>query len=455
MLLKNIKLSNLPSVYLLDRNNLPNCAAIYFVSDSKGHVLYIGRTVNLVERWRQHHRFNQLKRFNRKDRVSISWMTCSNDINTLSNLEDEFIKLYKPPLNWSKVVVPVRRITPVEIALQQSLQQLAKLNVMVFGFDPIAEEESPTIYLVYPVYGKRGVSGSIRGVLKNINKKASSLKWKEYHTDPKSLGKFGYWETEYNGIRIDLAPIQGLVDFMHDATRRTVAGVDLMAFSSAQLETIIENTPELKEDISSLGALEDDPIPIELTVKHQPQKQKHKDFIEVEPWEELEPMPEGEAREMTRQFLDVDGVEIEVCTNGNGKYFVRHNVYWWIVHRQKNPDPERYNIIKELQSAVDRLLTIKWSGYRFRFETIVFNEDDMEAESILLPLAMFEDLIRDGVKLWYNGEILKEIQSGEYKSKPEYGASLKLGAWLHSNSLFSLVQTDNSDTNTDNPKADS
>ena len=218
MLIKNIKLSDLPSIYLLDKDNLPNCAAIYFVSDSKGQVLYIGRTVNLVERWRQHHRFNQLKRFNRKDRLTISWMTCSNDIKTLSNLEDEFIKLYKPPLNWSKVVAPVRKITPVETALQQSLQQLAKLNTMVFGFDPIADEEPPTIYLVYPVYSRRGVSGSIRAVLKNINKKASSLKWKVYHTDPQSLGKFGYWETEYNGIRIDLDPIQGLVDFMHDAT---------------------------------------------------------------------------------------------------------------------------------------------------------------------------------------------------------------------------------------------
>ena len=242
---------------------------------------------------------------------------------------------------------------------------------------------------------------------------------------------------------------------MQDSTHRTVAGVDLMAFSRKQLETIIENTPELKEDVSSLGALEDDPIPIELTVKHQPQKQKHKDFIEVEPWEELEPMPEGEAREMTRQFLYVDDVEIEVCTNPNGKHFVRHNVYWWIVYKDKNPDPERNCVIDNLKNAIDRLPTIRWSGYRFRFETIVFNEDDVEVESILLPLAMFEDLIRDGVKLWYNGEILKEIQSGEYKSKPEYGASLKLGAWLHSNSLFSLIQTDNSGTNTENPKADS
>ena len=147
MLLENIKLSELPSVYLLDKDKLPNCACIYFVSDSKGQILYIGRTVNLVERWREHHRFNQLKRFNRKDRVSISWMTCSNDINTLSSLENELIKLYKPPLNSSRVVVPVRKITPAEIALQQSLQQLAKLNTMIFGFDPIADEEPPTIYL--------------------------------------------------------------------------------------------------------------------------------------------------------------------------------------------------------------------------------------------------------------------------------------------------------------------
>lgn len=109
-----------------------------------------------------------------------------------SKIINELTKLYKPPLNWSKVVAPVRRIIPVKTALQQNLQQLVKLNMMVFGFDPIADEEPPTIYLVYPVYGRRGISGSIRIALRNINKKASALKWKEYHTKPKSSGKFGY-----------------------------------------------------------------------------------------------------------------------------------------------------------------------------------------------------------------------------------------------------------------------
>lgn len=39
LLLEGIKLSELPSVYLLDKDRLPNCAAIYFVCDSKSQIL--------------------------------------------------------------------------------------------------------------------------------------------------------------------------------------------------------------------------------------------------------------------------------------------------------------------------------------------------------------------------------------------------------------------------------
>jgi hypothetical protein len=316
---------------------------------------------------------------------------------------------------------------------------------MIFGFDPIADQEPPTLYLVYPVLGKRGFSCSIRSALKNINKKASALKWKEYQTNPKSMGRFGYWETEYNGIKIDLAPVQGLIHFMQDSTRRTIAGVELMAFSREQLEILLANAPESKQEISGLDALEDDPIPIELVAQNQPVEPKYQDVVGVELWEELEQMPEGQARVMTRQFLYTDGIEIEVCTNANGKYFVRHNVYWWISLGKKNPDPERNNIIGNLQSAVDRIPTIRWSGYRFRLETILFSEDDVEVESILLPLAMFEDLMKDTSKFSHISDKLREeIQSGEYKSKPDDHANIKLCAWLQQNSLASLLQTNNS-----------
>jgi hypothetical protein len=299
--------------------------------------------------------------------------------------------------------------------------------------------------LVYPVYGSRGLSGSIRTILKNINKKVSALKWKEYHTHPKSFGKFGYWETEYNGIRIDLAPVQGLVHFMGDAIRRTVAGIELMAFSREQLEMLLANPAEMKDERLGLDALEDDPIPIECVSQSQSNKPNNQDVSEVKLWEELEPMSEGGARVMARQFLDVDGIEIEVCINANGKYFVRHNLYWWIKHGNKNPSPQAYNIILNLQEAVDRLPTIRWSGYRFNLETIVFSEDDVEVESILLPLAMFEDLMKDiSMFSGISNQLREEIKSGEYKPKPNDHVNIKLCVWLQHNSLRTLLQTTNS-----------
>lgn len=435
MNLDTIKVSELPSVQLLDKHILPNCAAIYFVSDSKGQIIYIGRTVNLFERWKAHHRFNQLKRLNRKNKLNISWFDCSFHTEIISTLENKFINLYKPPLNWSKVAVPVIKITPAEAALQQTLKQLAKFNVMILGFDPILDDELPIIYLVYPVYGKRGVSGSIRTALKTINKKASSLKWQEYKTYPQSSGKFGFWETEYNGIRIQLTPIQGLVDFMEDSTFQTIAGVEFKAFSSEQLEIVLRSLQEDGENTSCLGALEDDPIPIKIVDKHQSKGR----IVEVEPWEELEPVSEGKIRVMTRQFVYVDDVEIEVCANENGKYFVRHNVYWWIMNGRKNPDTTRDLIIDNLRSAVDRLPTIRWCNYRFRCETIVFNEDDVEVESILLPLAMFEDLMKD--KTRFSRDHLEKIFKGELWQDQK---SIKLLIWLQSNTLSSLLLTDNS-----------
>jgi len=441
MLPINLDLSELPSVHLLEKDRLPNCAAIYFVCDSKGQVFYIGRTVNLIERWREHHRFNQLKRLNKKDKLSISWMACSSDTKIISSLECEFINKYKPLLNWTKVISPIRKITASEIALQQSLQQLAKLNVMIFGFAPIADEEPPTICLLYPVYGRRGLSGSIRKTLKNINKKASSLKWKEYHTEPKSSGKFGYWETNYNGIRIDLTPFDGLVHFMDSSAYRTIAGVQLMAFSNEQLETLLGNVPEFKENFLAF-ALEDDPIPMTPINESLLDEGNNKSVVKIEPWEELEPMPEGEPRIMNRQFIHIDEVEVEICTNTNGKYFVRHNLYWWIMYGKTNPDPVSNCVIQNLESAVNRLPSIRWSGYKFKFETIIFNEDDFDVEGVLIPLSMFEDLLKNERKP--SGKILEEIKNGTYKSKPDDQKDIKISTWLYQNAFVSLLKATSS-----------
>jgi hypothetical protein len=94
---------------------------------------------------------------------------------------------------------------------------------------------------------------------------------------------------------------------------------------------------------------------------------------------------------------------------------------------------------------VKKLATIRWSGYRYRFETIRFSEDDVEVENvILLPLAMFEDLMKDQSTVGLNSSVLEEIQKGEYKSKSNDSMRIKLFVWLQSNSLSSLLQTNNS-----------
>lgn len=69
------------------------------------------------------------------------------------------------------------------------------------------------------------------------------------------------------------------------------------------------------------------------------------------------------------------------------------------------------------------------------------NEDDVEVESVLLPLFMFEDLLKNEVKPY--GNILEEIQNGEYNSKPDDERNIKIYAWLQKNSLISLLQTTN------------
>ena len=86
---------------------------------------------------------------------------------------------------------------------------------------------------------------------------------------------------------------------------------------------------------------------------------------------------------MQRHFLDLGNVVVEVCTDVKKRHFVRHNVYWYIVHRNKNPDPISNCIIQNLDTMANNSLeTVRWVGYQFKFEKVFFEEDDMEVETV-------------------------------------------------------------------------
>ncbi len=99
-------LSKLPSLPLSQRNSLPACPAIYFAVDSKNRVLYVGKAINLVARWKDHHRLEQLKRINRKNPIKIAWLTCAHDLKGLQGgLECRQDKLLSPQI--SLIILPL------------------------------------------------------------------------------------------------------------------------------------------------------------------------------------------------------------------------------------------------------------------------------------------------------------------------------------------------------------
>lgn len=87
----------LPSLRLESRHNLPDKPAIYFVVDEDEEILYIGKALRLVKRWRGHHRLAQLEQLGN---VRIAWMECEEKL--ISSFEVALIAHFNPPLNHGR-----------------------------------------------------------------------------------------------------------------------------------------------------------------------------------------------------------------------------------------------------------------------------------------------------------------------------------------------------------------
>lgn len=93
---KILNLSELPSLTIKNRALLPNTAGIYFAIDSQGTIQYIGRSSNINQRWKAHHRQSSLEKC---DRVRIVWLEIS-DCDLLPSVETSLIEWFQPCLNF-------------------------------------------------------------------------------------------------------------------------------------------------------------------------------------------------------------------------------------------------------------------------------------------------------------------------------------------------------------------
>jgi len=140
--LDTIAPSELPSLPLEGRRDLPDTAAIYFVL-AGDTVLYVGQSVNVRQRWAAHHRLAQL---NRRGGCRIAWITV-DDAGLLDELERACVAHFEPILNDTRD--GSNRFTIIfSVEAGQRLRTLARqmelpVSVMLrlWALDRIGDEE--------------------------------------------------------------------------------------------------------------------------------------------------------------------------------------------------------------------------------------------------------------------------------------------------------------------------
>lgn len=94
-----ITLSELPNISLVDKRHLPSCQCVYLAYQGD-QVFYVGQSLNLAKRWKQHHHYSTLEAMGS---VRIAWLEVSN-ASSLLKIESALIEWFKPILNKSPLI---------------------------------------------------------------------------------------------------------------------------------------------------------------------------------------------------------------------------------------------------------------------------------------------------------------------------------------------------------------
>jgi DNA-binding Xre family transcriptional regulator len=104
---KSLNIAALPALPLTDRQSFPPVSCIYFAIDSQGEIQYIGRTVNMQQRWITHHRYPVLAGM---EQIRIAYMPVEPDL--LPSVEAALIDWFDPPLNGARTERICKQLIP-------------------------------------------------------------------------------------------------------------------------------------------------------------------------------------------------------------------------------------------------------------------------------------------------------------------------------------------------------
>lgn len=264
------ELNLLPSVSFDNLDELPEYSGIYFVIDSSDRIIYIGQSENILNRWKNHHRKEQINEIHLDYPVKIAWKAWNKE--DLKIAEKYYINRYHPLLNGTDVKLP--KTIPSEVMLRKLLEKI-RLLVIIIGFQKPNQNNLPTIYLKYNYEnsGKNGCATIIKAFKKEHLSKGTNLKinkttYGKYRTPnvrPGSREQIvmsrlqssynNHWTIPCNGVIIDITPVDKQeFDFLKDnSSFKKLAGIKIRS---------VENTNIANSFGRVLNLMFDDPIPL-------------------------------------------------------------------------------------------------------------------------------------------------------------------------------------------------
>ncbi len=414
------------------KDHLPSYSGIYVVADKDDRVWYVGQAKNIYLRWqgKSHHRYPQLNRSHKKFNYTIYYHPFP--LEQLDEKERYYINTLNPELNNSKVKQYLPKVPSLEEEIKRILKVLNKPNSLY-----------PTIRSL--ILGQYQDNNNTIHVLCLINTNDYDILQNSATKKHGGLVK-NAWSGLYEHSKRIIGWIDTPIYTMSGYQFEFYGGLEVINYlerHSDQRSLYLEKGSVLGIDvlmIKDLTILTLSKLPLEDKLKEKLpllENRMNTNNQQESLTQSKELLTPSLPKKMKRWLVNVEDVEVEICKDEREKYYVRHNLYWYISSGKKNPDPIHNCVIKNCEDIVNnKLTTIWWAGYSFKFEELEF-EDGLITEAVLLPLKMFEDFI----KYLYERNLKNDRFSG-YILPPgppkSTGCSYRiyqLGKWLQNNSL--------------------
>jgi predicted GIY-YIG superfamily endonuclease len=426
---------------------LPQQPGIYVITDKDFTVWYVGLSKSLKNRWQgtQHHRYKQLRRRKSKLQLQIYYKLVAT--SELEQQEKYYIAVFKPRLNGSKVT----KVLPKTATGQQELIHLLKvlnnktqlfpyIRSVIIGYKEEVIENTRyysvtiavnfnDIEFLYKKAYRKGRRWDLKtqcwkicedmcGQAEGSYLPATVLSYLQH---PWAI-QFACldWKfinyLEHNPQNLQRVSLLGVETFcLKDFQAFEQVGLKL-PFLLAALNKKLTIEPGLQRLDNSVFVLHHLPsmqlatslanLNDCLVVQHASEEYLNHSLTET--WSELEELMDGEVRKLEGILVyPEEGLEIEILKAENGRYYVReltaalflkNCLYTDLLTPQGELNQQQANqLVGLLSSYANSVQSMKWKGYRWRFEKVFiqWNDVDIETYSCLVPLGCFCDMIVD------------------------------------------------------------